>query len=424
MTGFTRIALAWVIYFASLLALVSPAAAHLTPNSEIGLTIGAEDVHADIIIPQSEYMVATSHSVGNDRQSLSRARAYIEDRFKVFTPQGTPWSVRVDLVDFAQRAGPPDLHAAAVLTPPPGASPRNFVAEWHAVVDELPSHFALFVIRRDIAGVSGAEPQIAGAVRSGAARIAIDVGDASKWREFRNTVKLGIDHIIGGYDHLTFLLALLLPAPLAASAGRWATVRDWRSTVRSIVGVVTAFTIGHSLSLIGATLGGWRLPVQPVEIAIAMSVLISTAHAVRPLFLGYEPVVAGGFGLIHGLAFATLVADLHLGIAVAPLALLGFNLGIEIVQLVIVLVAIPALILLAPYRYYHPFRTGLAVVGMGAAVVWLINRAFGVGDGFMRIVEQAIAAIAVILAVVSIALIASHWLRRCFLRLRAVGQEH
>lgn len=422
MTVFTRIALSCVIYFASLSALALPAAAHLTPNSEIGLTIGAEDVRADIIIPQSEYMVATSHSVGNDRQSLSRAKAYIEDGFKVFTPQGTPWSVRVDLVDFAQRAGPPDLHAAAVLTPPPGASPRNFVAEWHAVVDELPSHFALFVIRRDIAGVSGAEPQIAGAVRSGAARIAIDVGGASKWREFRNTVKLGIDHIIGGYDHLMFLLALLLPAPLAARAGRWATVRDWRSTVWSIVGVVTAFTIGHSLSLIGATLGGWQLPVQPVEIAIAMSVLVSTTHAVRPLFPGYEPMVAGGFGLIHGLAFATLITDLHLGSAVAPLALLGFNLGIEVVQLVIVLAALPALILVARYRFYHPLRTGLAVVGMAAAVAWLLNRAFGIGDGLIVLAEQAIAAIAVALVTVSIVFVARHWLRHCFLRWQSARQ--
>jgi hypothetical protein len=416
MTGFTRIALAWLIYFATLLALASPAAAHLTPNSEIGLTIGAKDVRADIIIPQSEYMVATSYSAGNDPQSLSRAKAYIENRFKVFTPQGTPWSVQVDVVEFAQRAGPPDLHAVAVLIPPSGASPRNFVAEWHAVVDELPSHFALFVIRRDIAGVSGAEPQIAGAVRSGAARIVINVGGASQWREFRNTVRLGIDHIIGGYDHLMFLLALLLPAPLAASAGRWATVRDWRSTVRSIVGTVTAFTIGHSLSLIGATLGGWQLPVQPVEIAIAMSVLVSTAHAVRPLFPGYEPLVAGGFGLIHGLAFATLIADLHLGSTVAPIALLGFNLGIEAVQLVIVLAALPALILLARDQFYHPLRTGLAVVGMAAAVAWLLNRAFGIGDGIIVLAEQAIAAIAVVLATASVVFVASHLLRHRLLR--------
>lgn len=422
MTGFTRLALASFIYFAMLFAW--PAAAHLTPNSEVGLTIGANDVRADIIIPQSEYMVATSHPAGNDRQSLSRAKAYIEDRFRIFTPQGTPWSVRVDFVEFAQRAGPPDLHATAVLTPPSGASPRNFVAEWHAVVDELPSHFALFVIRRDMAGVSGVKSQIAGAVRSGATQIVINVGRASEWREFRNTVGLGIDHIIGGYDHLMFLLALLLPAPLAARAGRWATIRDWRGSVRSIVGVVTAFTIGHSLTLIVATLGGWQLPVQPVEIVIAASVLVSAAHAVRPLFPGYEPLVAGGFGLIHGLAFATLVADLHLGSAVAPLALLGFNLGIEVVQLVIVLIAMPTLMLLARYPFYSGIRIGLAAVAMLAAAGWLLDRTLSFGGVFVVVVEQAIVAVAIAVAAVSIILIPGHWLRRCFLRQRSARQEN
>ncbi|WP_158213857.1 HupE/UreJ family protein [Sphingopyxis bauzanensis] len=309
------------------------------------------------------------------------------------------------------------MHAVAVLTPPSGASPRNLVAEWHAVVDELPSHFALFVIRRDIAGVSGAEPQIVGAVRSGGARIVIDVGDASKWREFRNTVKLGIDHIIGGYDHLMFLLALLLPAPLAARAGRWATVCDWRSSVRRIVSVVTAFTIGHSLTLIGATIGGWSLPVQPVEIAISVSVLISAAHAVRPIFPGYEAVVAGIFGLIHGLAFATLIAGLDLGGTAAPLALLGFSLGIELVQLAIVLIGMPTLLLLAPYPSYRQIRIGLAVVGMAAAVAWLLERAFGIGSVFVALLENTIIAVAIAVVIMSFLIVANQLFWRQFSRL-------
>jgi hypothetical protein len=119
------------------------------------------------------------------------------------------------------------------------------------------------------------------------------------------------------------------------------------------------------------------------------------------------------------LAFATLVADLHLGSAVAPLALLGFNLGIEVVQLVIVLIAMPTLMLLARYPFYSGIRIGLAAVAMLAAAAWLLDRTLGFGRGFVVFAEQAIVAVAIVVAIVSIILIPGHWLRRCFLRQRS-----
>lgn len=413
MIGLLRTAGAWLAY--AMLVWASPAVAHLTPNSEVGLSIGNYEVHADIIIPQSEYMVATSLAAGNDTRSLARARSYLEDRFKAVSPGGEPWSVRVDFVEFAQIAGPPDLHATAILTPPRGASPRRFVIEWSAVVDELPSHFAMFVIRSDIAGASGAEPIIVGAARAGAARVSIDAGDASRWRELRNSIELGMAHILGGYDHLMFLLALLLPAPLVAFAGRWTAVRDRRSSIRRMVAIITAFTIGHSLTLIGASLVGWRLPVQPVEVAIAVSVLISAAHAVRPLFPGYEPLVAGGFGLIHGLAFATLVAELRLGGTTAPVALLGFNLGIEIVQLAIVIVVLPPLMLMAGRPIYGPIRLGLGYFGMAAAMAWAFNRLFGIGADISDLAEQRIVLAVILLLGLLLAMTVKYVARRAAL---------
>lgn len=416
MTSIARLALVLLIHFGVLFA--SPAVAHLTPGSEVGLTIGTTDVRADIIIPLSEYRVATSFSAGNDPPNLLHAKTYIEERFKTASPDGRPWAVRVDFIAIERTVGSPDIRAAAILTPPPGVSPRQFVVEWRAVIEEIPSHVALFVIRRDIAGKSGTRAQIVGAARSGAWHVRIDVGRASKWREFRNSVELGIDHILDGYDHLMFLLALLLPAPLVAKAGRWAVVRDRRSVVVEIVRVVTAFTIGHSLTLIGATIGGWRLPVQPVEIAIAGSVMLSAAHAVRPLFPGREPLVAGLFGLVHGLAFATLVSDLHLGSGAAPIALAGFNVGIELIQLAIVLVAVPALMLLARYPFYRQLRTGLAAVGLAAAAVWMLDRALGIGGRFAIFAEGAILATALALAMITTAMLACYPVRHLIPRSR------
>lgn len=407
-----RLSLAALCIAIALLLGAGPAAAHLTPNSEISLEMGAANIRADIIIPQGEYAVATGNPVGNDAASLATARSYIADRFAVTTPGGQPWTVHIQSAEFAQIAGPPDLHAIAILTPPTGAPIRKFAIHWTAVVQELPSHFALFIIRSDIAGVSGTEPIVAGAARAASPDVAIDTGDASRWHELGNAIRLGVDHIIGGYDHLMFLLALLLPAPLIARAGRWREGRGTRATLWGMASVVTAFTVGHSVTLVGATLGGWQLPVQPVEVAIAISVLVSAAHAVRPIFPGYEPFIAGGFGLIHGLAFATLVAGLHLGTTTAPLALLGFNLGIELVQLGIVLVTLPALVLLARRPLYTPVRITLACFGMTAALAWIVNRLFDVGAPVVAAIESAMGWLAIAVACLSIATILTTLVRR------------
>src|SRR5690349_3790244 len=269
----------------------APVAAHLTPNSEITLVIEADGVSADIIVPQGEYGYATGNPTGNDAASLARARTYLLQHFAVLAPDGRRWTIELADAAFQQIAGPPDLHATGRLTPPPGASPRAFRIEWSALLHELPSHFALFVLAGDSGGMLGDGREVLGAVRASDTTLDIDRGKSSSWVALGNAMLLGVDHIIGGYDHLLFLLALLLPAPLIARGGRWSDPRPLRDTVWQLLRIVTAFTVGHSLTLIAATLGGWSLPAAPVEIAIAVSVLVSAIHAIRPLVPGREHYV-------------------------------------------------------------------------------------------------------------------------------------
>jgi hypothetical protein len=367
------------------LALVAvPAAAHLTPNSEIQLTPRAHDIALDIIVPQGEYAYATGNPVDGSPASLATARSYLADHMRVAGPDREPWTVAIDTVEFVRIAGPPDLHATARLIPPHGVRAGSFAIDWRAVIDRLPSHFALFVLVRN-----DGEREILGAVRQNQTRLVVDLNGASSWDLLASAVALGAHHIIGGYDHLLFLLALLLPAPLMARGGRWREPRGWRDTIGRLVRIVTAFTIGHSLTLIGATLGGWELPVAPVEIAIAVSVLVSAIHAIRPLAPGCEPVIAAGFGLVHGLAFATLVLQADAAAASSAESLLGFNLGIELVQLGVVLAVAPSLIVLSRGPWYAPLRIGLAGFAAVAASGWIVNRATGGGGRFVERLEGA-----------------------------------
>ena len=179
-------------------------------------------------------------------------------------------------------------------------------------------------------------------------------------------IALGIEHILGGVDHLLFVLALLL------------VVRGWRR----MVATVTAFTVAHSLTLAAATLGWVNVPTPPVEAVIAVSIVFVAAEIVRgmqgrPGLTARAPwLVAFCFGLLHGLGFASALAAIGLPEQAIPLALFCFNVGVEIGQLIFVAVILAALALIhrlpltmprwAPY--VAPYAIG------GAATFWVFER--------------------------------------------------
>jgi len=137
---------------------------------------------------------------------------------------------------------------------------------------------------------------------------------------------LGVEHILTGFDHLLFVLALLILV----------------DGTRRLIATVTAFTIAHSLTLAAAALGFLHVPGPPVEAAIALSIVFVAAEIVhgrqgRPgLTQRYPWVVAFTFGLLHGLGFASALAQVGLPPLSIPIALLFFNVGVEIGQLLFI----------------------------------------------------------------------------------------
>ena len=144
--------------------------------------------------------------------------------------------------------------------------------------------------------------------------------------------------------------------------------------------------MGHSLTLIVGTLTRLDIPAQPIEALIALSILISAVHALRPMFPGREVLVAGFFGLIHGLAFSFTLAELNLNAGQMALSLLGFNLGIEAMQLTVMALTLPWLILLARTPVYPAVRTGGASVAALAALGWLGQR-LGLDNPLARLAD-------------------------------------
>jgi HupE / UreJ protein len=219
-------------------------------------------------------------------------------------------------------------------------------------------------------------------------------------------------HIAEGTDHLLFLMALILPAPLVAAGWRWGGYAGGRAALRRTFKVVTAFTLGHSITLVLGALGWARLPDALVESVIALSILISAVHALIPIFRGREVFIVGGFGLMHGLAFASTLTGFGLDPLTLASSVLGFNLGIEAFQLLIILAMTPWLVLLARSRVYGPFRIAVGSLTGVAAAAWFAERAFGPANPIAPLVEGAASHAPWLMAsLVVLTCIASIWMR-------------
>ncbi len=189
----------------------------------------------------------------------------------------------------------------------------------------------------------------------------------------------GLWHIWIGFDHILFLLSLLLPAVLVYQSRRWVPAEGFRQGGVEVLKVVTAFTVAHSITLTLATLQWVVLPSRLVESTIAASVVLAALNNVWPLFQGQRWTVAFLFGLIHGFGFASVLTDLGLPSSALLVALFGFNLGVEVGQLAIVAVFLPLAWGLRSTAFY---RRGVMTVGSlmiaALASIWLTERLFDV----------------------------------------------
>jgi hypothetical protein len=204
--------------------------------------------------------------------------------------------------------------------------------------------------------------------------------ETSRWRQFLDYAQEGVWHIWIGFDHILFLLSLLLPAVLLwqpKPIANWLPAARFKDAFFDVLRIVTAFTVAHSITLSLATLGYVTLPSRVVESAIAASVVLAALNNVFPMFQGRRWVVAFAFGLIHGFGFASVLADLGLPQEALALALVGFNIGVECGQLAIVAVFLPLSFALRRTKFYSQ---GVRVVGSlliaALAAVWLAERLF------------------------------------------------
>ena len=359
-----------------LLWLAGPALAHKPSDSYLSITVAADGTLGgrwDIALRDLDYAIGLDAD-GDGKLTWKEVRAR---HGEIANHALAHLGVRADDADCALAAGPQalDNHTDGTYTVMPlhitcPHRPTRLTVHYTLFADLDPQHRGLLNLQAPgLARSAVLGPQ--------APQQQFSLGQNSRWAQFLEYGREGVWHIWVGYDHILFLLSLLLPAALVWQGKRWQPAPALHAPTLDVVRTVTGFTVAHSITLSLAALGVVSLPSRWVESAIALSVLLAALNNVFPVFHGRRWTVAFSFGLIHGFGFASVLADLGLPRDALLLALVGFNLGVEAGQLAIVAVFLPLAFGLRRTRFYLQwvFAGGSSLIA-GVALVWLIERMF------------------------------------------------
>jgi hypothetical protein len=359
------------------------------PNTLVDILVGQDMLSLDIRIPLQDFATASGipePALQSGNTPIDTLRAYVLPHLHFTAPDGRPWTCTLDTWKLLKVQDPlsgsfTEIQLLLRARPPEGAPLRSFVWYYDLVMHQILTHQAIVALRQDWEnGIYQPEGQLA-VIQVDAASgrvfpLAVQLDAGSTLKGLKAMLLLGMRHIAEGVDHLTFLLLLLVVAPLTGRKGEWAPGPDGRFALRRLLWIVSAFTLGHSLTLAVCSLGWHTFSGALVEVAIAFSILVSAVHAWRPLFYQKELLVAGAFGLIHGMAFSEVLTPLHLPVRQLLWSILGFNLGIECIQLALVAAAAPLLWWFSRQNGYRFVHKTAAILGMAAGMYWLWQRLY------------------------------------------------
>ena len=355
------------------------AAAHTLSDGYVDLAIDGRTVTGRVDLAARDLHDALGLDVDRDGRlrwreveaGADRIRAYVIEHVGLRSKAGPCAVTAGDLAAIDRADG---VHVAVALTArcPGPADPLTI--EYRAI-------FAIDARHSGLVHIHGAGGSAAAVVR-GPGSVTLATGDGTSVTGF---IRAGIWHIWIGFDHVCFLMALLLPAVLYRDGrdggGRivgsaWKPRERLGEVVREVLGVVTAFTLAHSITLALAALGWVQLPTRLIETTIALSV---AAAALNNLVRGIDArwAVAFVLGLVHGFGFAGALSGLGLPAKGLVAALLGFNIGVELGQAAIVAAFLPIAFALRRTRFYRVVLIVASLAMAAIALHWSYQRAFG-----------------------------------------------
>ncbi len=410
----------WILFVMSINAM-----GHPMPHSVFTLNPHTSFVEGQLQIPVKELQLAVPFSIlASDTTLNAETKLELEEyilHHLHLASQQQQWKVEVQevLLNESEQSSSgtyEELTFHLKLFPPKGGSVNSFTLDYDGVIHQVVTH-KIFVKKKNDwrSGAVESSETLLGVIELDIANntihpLTLTLEKQGWWKGFVTMVKLGIHHIAEGADHLLFLLVLLLVAPLSLRNKKWIASGNMVQSLKNILRISLAFTVGHSLTLVLATFHWIKLPPNLVEIFIALSILITAVHALVPFFAQKEAWIALAFGLVHGMAFSNLIQDLQLDSLASLIGLLGFNVGIELMQIFVIVLVMPWLLFLSRYKTYTWVRIGGASFAIVASVVWGAER-INAHANFASVYMETIAkhAIVVVAILVALSILSSVW---------------
>lgn len=362
-----------------LLALAQTAFAHSTGENYVFLNIDEDALRVRVELHQNELEAQFGIQLRDetpDAAALQPVVAYVLEHLEI---SASDQPLQLAFRDAGRMSLPQgeflQLHLDAAW---PGALPNKLTIEQTLFFESNPRHRGLLLIERNaVAGRDFGEEYTALIFRPDKSVQELDLVDVPGLLQMQDFLWQGAWHILIGYDHILFLLSLLLTSVLVRRQTQWQAEESFRKSLLNVAGIVTVFTVAHSISLSLAALEIVKLPSQPVELVIAASIIVMALNNLRP-FLPVRWTVIFVFGLFHGLGFATVMGHLTFRMVDLVKVMVLFNVGVELGQLAIVLVVFPLLYILRKQSWFIPVvvRGGSAAI-TAVAAYWLVERALG-----------------------------------------------
>ena len=351
--------------------------AHKPSDSYLRISTSGErlTVEWDIAIKDLEFVIGIDQDQDNQitwgelKRRRTEIAAYALSRLDIGVRDE---SVDLTLTDLLYTEHSDGGYAVLVLDSDHPSDAGPLTIKYELLFDIDPTHRGLVLY--DAGSV--ATPHV---ISPASPTLTLSLGDTSVWSSFASYVREGVWHIWIGFDHILFLLTLLLPATFIRDEGQWLPVASFRPTLHSVLHIVTVFTVAHSITLWLAVMEYATPPSRFIEATIAVSIIVTALNNLRPVLPVPGWLIAFAFGLVHGFGFANVLLDLGTSQASLAASLLGFNVGVELGQLAIVLAFLPVAYGLRKAWIYQSvvFRGGSLTI-MLIATIWAFERVFGV----------------------------------------------
>lgn len=379
-----RIVVRWVLLLVMISQMTLSLSGHPMPNSSVKLQVGDHQITGEAVMPLLELENALEKTVDQQLVDSGLLGEYFQQHIRAKSNEGW-WQTNIESITIQSGLDEgvgeyEEVIVSFAMIPDAGVSNRQFDFFYDAIVHQVVTHEILVFLQDDWAsGVFEAgESKPLGVIgtdfKSGnLAPLQVNLQEGSTWQGVIGMFRLGIHHIRVGLDHILFLLTLLLIAPLSSVNARWIADRGIKGTFVRFLQISFAFTLGHSVTLLLGSLEWFFVNTQWIEVMIAFTILISAVNVFKPIFHEREPYIAAVFGLIHGLAFSFTLIDMKLGLVARLWSVLGFNLGIEAMQLIIMLLFFPVL-LLSRFKAYTIVRSLFGGLTFIAAAAWMLER--------------------------------------------------